>query len=443
MIAFGKSWLRMSGAAVLVACAATAQAEPIDLNVALGTPLLLAGQKQTAVVKVALTGFALKSENERTPANVALVIDRSGSMDGDKIEHAKEAAIMAIERLNANDIAAVVSYDDTVQVDVPATKVLDKAAFRHAIARIQVNGSTALFAGVSKGAKEVKKFLDRQRVNRVILISDGLANVGPSSPAELGRLGASLGEQGISVTTIGLGLGYNEDLMARLAGMSDGNHAFAENANDLAKIFDSEFGDVLSVVAQEVTIKIHCADGVRPLRVLGRDGDIAGQTVTLNLNQLYSSQEKFVLIEVEVPAGKTGESQAVADVDVAYFNTVTRQTDRLANKVAASFVASPEKVTLATDKKVMAQTVDQVANAISKEAVKLKDEGKVEEAQRKLQEGAKYLEQNAQQYAAPELGARSAEFKQDANDLSNNEDWNRKRKALVKRQYSIEKQQKY
>lgn len=438
----GKWCARLCSATALLA-SGWAAAQQVDLNVALGTPIMLAGAKQTAVVKVALTGFAIKSEQERTPVNVAIVLDRSGSMGGDKIEHAKQAAIMAVERLNSNDIASVVAYDDTVRVVVPATKVQDKAAFRRAIGRIQVGGSTALFAGVAKGAKEVQKFLDRNRVNRVILLSDGLANVGPSSPAELGQLGASLAKEGISVTAIGLGLGYNEDLMARLAGMSDGSHAFVENPEELAKVFDAEFGDVLSVVAQEVQIKIHCAEGIKPLRVVGREADIAGQNVTLNLNQLYGLQEKFVLLEVEVPSGQAGKTQAVADVDVAYFNTATRQPNKLANKVAVSFSDSRDKVAGATDSKVMAATVEQVANTISKEAVKLKDEGKVVEAKRKLEEGAKYLEQNAQLYNAPKLGNLSKDFKKDADDLSDEKEWNRNRKSLTKRQYSTEKQQKY
>ena len=256
-------------------------------------------------------------------------------------------------------------------------------------------------------------------------------------------MGASLAKEGISVTTIGLGLGYNEDLMARLAGMSDGSHAFVENPEELAKVFDAEFGDVLSVVAQEVQIKIHCAEGIKPLRVVGREADIAGQNVTLNLNQLYGLQEKFVLLEVEVPSGQAGKTQAVADVDVAYFNTATRQPNKLANKVAVSFSDSRDKVAGATDSKVMAATVEQVANTISKEAVKLKDEGKVVEAKRKLEEGAKYLEQNAQLYNAPKLGNLSKDFKKDADDLSDEKEWNRNRKSLTKRQYSTEKQQKY
>ena len=121
-------------------------------------------------------------------------------------------------------------------------------------------------------------------MNRVILLSDGQANVGPKSATELGELGMSLGKEGISVTTIGLGAGYNEDLMANLAGYSDGNHAFVENAEDLVRIFNYEFGDVLSVVAQDLVIRIQLMDGVRPMRLLGRDGEILG------LNRHYPSE---------------------------------------------------------------------------------------------------------------------------------------------------------
>lgn len=437
------AWKRLCGVVSMALCAFTAQAQQVTLDVAAGTPVMLAGSKQTAIVKVGLTGFELKGENERAPVNVAIVLDRSGSMAGEKLDRAKQAAIMAVERLGSQDVASVVIYDDVVKVIVPATKVNDKVAFRRAIERIQAGGSTALFAGVAKGAKEVQKFLDRNRVNRVILLSDGLANVGPSSPAELGNLGASLAKQGISVTTIGLGLGYNEDLMTRLAGMSDGNHAFVEDPEQLARMFDAEFGDVLSVVAQEVRIRIRCADGIKPVRVLGRDAEIAGQDVSLGMNQLYGSQEKFVLLEVEVPARAAGQQQALAHVDVSYYNAVTRQSDKLNNKLAVSFTDSQEKVAAATNQSVMAVSVEQVSNEISKEAVKLKDEGKLTEARQKLEEGARYLEKNAQTYQAPELSTRGQEFKKDAEQLEDDANWNRNRKAMSKRQYSIEKQQKY
>ena len=252
---------------------------------------------------------------------------------------------MAIGRLRHDDIVSVVTYDTSINVVVPATKASDRERIYRAIRNIQSDGGTALFAGVSKGAHEVRTFLSKNRVNRVVLLSDGLANHGPSTPAELGELGRSLGQEGMAVTTIGLGLGYNEDLMTELAQRSDGNHMFAENGTDLARAFDSEFGDVLSVVAQEVTVRIHCAQGIRPVRLLGREGDIAGQRVTTNLNQIYSEQMKYVLLEVEVPAGRKNTAQEVATVEGSYANMATKTNDRLKSNVSGPAKSSRQSST--------------------------------------------------------------------------------------------------
>ena len=182
--------------------AAPAVSAPVALQVGLSNPFLEAGRPQVTYLRVGLTGQVLERSTDRAPGNIAIVLDRSGSMQGEKIERAKEAALLAIDMLDERDIVSVLSYSDTVQVMVPATRVSDRHAIRSMIRRVQADGNTALFAGVSRGAREVRKFLDRDRVNRVILLSDGLANVGPGSPGALGDLGASLKREGISVTTI-------------------------------------------------------------------------------------------------------------------------------------------------------------------------------------------------------------------------------------------------
>ncbi|MGD8236004.1 MAG: VWA domain-containing protein, partial [Chromatiales bacterium] len=182
-----------------------AQARQIELSAELGTPVVEAGRAHKTFLKISLTGFELSGLKERTPANVALVLDESGSMTGEKLEEAKEAALLAVDLLNGDDILSIISYDSHVKVLVPATRVADKSDIRRAIRAMKAGGQTALFAGVSKGAREIRKFIDKERVNRIILLSDGQANVGPSTTTELGELGMSLGKEGISVTTIGLG----------------------------------------------------------------------------------------------------------------------------------------------------------------------------------------------------------------------------------------------
>jgi Ca-activated chloride channel family protein len=411
-----------------------------QLDVSLAHPSLLVGKPQTTYLKVGLTGFEVAASTKRAGVNVALVLDKSGSMSGHKLEQAKQAAISSLDRLNGEDIVSVITYDTTVQVVMPATKLTDKHAVRQAIQSIQAGGNTALFAGVSKGGAEVRKFLDRNRVNRVILLSDGLANEGPSSPHMLGDLGGSLVKEGIAVTTLGLGLGYNEDLMVQLADRSDGNHVFVEEATELAAVFSNEFRDVLSVVAQEIAIKITCAPGIRPVRLLGEEGEIRGQEVNVHLNQLYGGQEKYVLLEVEVPNSQKSAVRDVADVAVSYANMVSQHTDRLAKGIGIQFVDSQSVVDERMDKSVMTKCVLQIANERNVQAVALRDAGEIQKAQELLQGNCAYLKSNAIQLQSPELEKRSLDNLFQSQSLDEGK-WRQTRKGMRERQIQDKKQQ--
>jgi len=424
--------------------AAQAAAKTIDLNVNLGTPYIEAGRTQKTFLKVGLKGFDLPLETDRAPVNLSIVLDRSGSMQGEKLARAREAAIMAIDLLGSDDIVSVVTYDNVVRVVVPATKVDDKRSIYAAIRAISDGGRTALFAGVSKGVAEVRKFMEKTRVNRVILLSDGLANVGPSTASELGQLGASLGREGISVTTIGLGLGYNEDLMTQLAGMSDGHHAFVQNSADLSNVFAKEFKTALTVVANQLNIIIKCADSIRPIRVLGRNAEIIGQDVHVNLNQLSSNQEKFVMLEVEIPSGREGERRNLASVDVSYQDVLGKRQDFLQDSVSVNFTKAKDKVRRSVNKPVMESATEQVLNEMSKEAVTLRDEGKLEAAKGVLKKSRDYLKSNqAKGYSsAPRSQVLEKELRQDEMELDD-KDWNVKRKSMRERQFKRDTQQTY
>lgn len=428
-------------AALLGLLASAAWARPVALDVSLSNPYLAAGRSGTVYLRVSLTGEEA-DRARRAAGNIAIVLDRSGSMEGEKIERAKEAAGMAVDMLDPRDIVSVITYSDTVQVLVPATRASDRERIRGMIGRIRAGGSTALFAGVSKGAEEVRKFLDRNRVNRVILLSDGLANVGPDSPGALADLGASLKKEGISVTTIGLGLGYNEDLMVRLARESDGNHAFVESSRDLVRIFERELGDILSVVAREVRIEIRCADGIRPVRMVGREADIVGQRAYASINELYGRQEKYLLLEIEVPAGSVGEVRDVAVVDVAYADTTTQRTDRVRAAASVRYTASQEVVEQNADRRVMSSVVIQEATEANDRAVQLRDEGRTQEARELLLSNAQKLRESASKLAAPELEAYGAANEADAQALEKG-DWEAQRKKMRSLQHANQTQQSY
>ncbi len=314
----------------------------IDVELEVGQPTMLAGSSGTAYIKLSLKGFEAPTKKHRAPINIALVIDRSSSMSGDKIVRAKEAAVMVLDSLRSDDVISVITYDSTVDVLVPATPADDRGDIRKRIMALEPRGSTALFAGVSHGIEQAEKFKSADRVNRVILLSDGQANVGPSSPAELGRLGERAGRMGISVTTIGLGLGYNEDLMANLALRSDGNHGFAEHADDLATMFKNELGDITSVVAADIEIEFD--KDVTPIRGLNRDLSIRGNKAKVSFNQLYAAQEKYILIEAKVPAHKAGQTAGIAAAQVDYRNVISKKKRRVKDDVKVAFSRSRKKV---------------------------------------------------------------------------------------------------
>jgi len=432
--------MRILAVLLMLCVCATAGAAQVTVSSALGQLVMLPRAEQTNYLKIGLTGVFESDARERTPVNLAIVLDHSGSMSGEKLAHAKEAAIMAIVQLTPADILSVVIYDSEVEVLVPATKVSDPQTICQAIRRISAGSNTALFAGVSKGAREVRKFLDRGRVNRVILLSDGLANEGPSTPHELGELGASLIKEGISVTTFGLGLGYNEDLMAELSRRSDGNHAFIETPRELARIFNAEFGDVLSVVAQEVKVDIGFTN-CRPVRLLGRDGEIRGHTVFTTLNQLYGNQEKFVLLEFA--SDGRNDAPPTMDVQVTWTDMKTHQTVSAKDQVIVRFSEKPEEVSAGENRAVMISASQLIANDQYKVATRLRDEGKIDEARKLLLSNTEYLVERAKRYQAPALKDFSEQNVKDAEKLENADEWNKTRKNMRKLQHSNDFQQSY
>ena len=371
-------------------------ADQVKLNVGSAYGKVKATEKKQNVwVRVGLTGFKMELEKKRAAVNVAIVLDRSGSMQGQKIAKAKQAAMQAIDRLAPHDIVSVITYDTNVNVLVPATKATDKAAIKAKISQISIGGNTALFAGVSKGAAEVRKFLDQERVNRIILLSDGLTNVGPSSPGELGKLGASLMKERISVSTLGLGLGYNEDLMSKLAIKSGGNHVFIENASELADIFNKEFDDVMSVVAQDFKIRMQVSEGVRPVEVLGNEADINGQTIVSRMAQIYSKQDRFILVKLEIPGGNHGQKRDLGTVSVTYRNMKSKADDKLTGKTGIEYSSSQKLIEASLNKIVLEDVVTMVANEQNKMATVYLDKGNLIECIKSLEENGKWLKANS------------------------------------------------
>ncbi|MCK5541864.1 MAG: VWA domain-containing protein, partial [Desulfobacterales bacterium] len=376
------------------------------------------------------------------PVNLSVVLDKSGSMNGEKIKQAKAAAIEAVQRLGAADIFSLVVYDSNVRTIIPAQKVRNRDRIIAKIQQIYAAGSTALFGGVSQGASEIRKHIGSEYVHRIILLSDGLANVGPESPAELGRLGAALIKENISVTTIGVGYDYNEDLMTRLSQKSDGNSYFVETGSELPHIFASELGDVLNVVAKKVKVAITMPDGVEPISIIGREGRIKGRTIELSMNQLYGDQEKYALVKVKIPKSDTGVSMEIAKAKVRYENPFSKKTEVVYGKSIVKFSKDYTIVKKSTNVDVVRE-YQRNLNALEQEkAISLSDKGKKKEAVQALKASAVKMKSIAKEYGDEVLLEEAKDMEKQA-EVIEQEGMNKKmRKVIRTKSYQMKNQQK-
>jgi Ca-activated chloride channel homolog len=171
----------LAGAATLAlfspntAAASGAEAESVRLRVEVDRGVLPAETTEKAVIKIALDGIRPPRRELRPPVNLALVIDRSGSMGGDKIEKAREAALEAVRRLAPDDIVSLIAYDTNAQTLIPAQRVGNGRQLERAIRGLEVGGNTALHAGVTRGAAEVRRHIeDRRYARRMSLAGSAL-----------------------------------------------------------------------------------------------------------------------------------------------------------------------------------------------------------------------------------------------------------------------------
>ena len=434
----------MVGFVFLVAASAHAAAtasSKVICKVETERQLFLAGNSQEIVLKVTLDAPPSPAHIKRPPVNIALVLDQSGSMGGTKIEQAKAAAIEALTRLGLEGVFSVVVYDTNVHTIVPAQHATNINSIIRTIRQINAGGSTALFGGVSHGAAEIRKNLENDYIHRIVLLSDGLANVGPRMPEDLGRLGAALLKEKISVTTVGVGVDYNEDLMARLAQRSDGNTYFVESGIDLPRIFASELGDVLNVVATQVKVTITLPDNVKPVDIIGREGRIKGQKIELSMNQLYGDQEKYALVKVRLPKTRAGHKIKVAMANVDYVNPFNKRKESSRGVTYAAFTKDRVLVEKSSNLEVIREYQLNLNALAQEKAIKLSDEGRRPEAVKQLKKSAAKLETLGRLYKDKALLKEAEDVAQQARQIEEKGMSKKSRKVLRTKSYQMKNQQ--
>jgi Ca-activated chloride channel homolog len=264
-------------------------------------------------VLVGVTAPAATKERERLPVNLAFVLDRSGSMSGQKIALAKRTIAEALEHLDGRDRFSIVMYDDVIDVVVEGTTASAEAR-RNAIARlatVDARGSTNLAEGWFRGAEQVASHLIGEGINRCLVLTDGLANVGLTDPAELARHAAELRARGVSTTTFGLGADFDEVLLQGIADAGGGHFYFVRDAAMIRDHITSEVGETLEVVARDVELEIVAAEDVDVEAISPQPTRPRGSRTIVTLGDLVAEQVIDVVLRITFPYGEIGRETGV------------------------------------------------------------------------------------------------------------------------------------
>jgi Ca-activated chloride channel family protein len=318
---------------------------------------------------------------QRPALNLALVIDRSGSMAGSKLSYARKAARFLAGELSERDRLAIVTFDSEVKVLVPSQPVRDPLLFISAINTIAAGGCTALFDGWLAGATEVASQMDPQGLNRVLLLSDGQANEGLTDHQQIAARVEGLTQRGISTSAFGLGSGFDEDLMGAMAGAGDGTLAQIESPQQLADLYASELQGLASTVGRKVSLCICARHGAELVDVLN---DLPRTSAgNFQLPNLRHGQELGIGVRLQLPAWTP--NQEIASVRLAWRSPERDGRQELIEQLTLPVRPQTELEGLAADPLVAEQLALLQANRDRRLAIEELDRGDLRAAMASLE----------------------------------------------------------
>jgi Ca-activated chloride channel family protein len=271
--------------------------------------------RSTRYVLLTFTAPETARTAKRPPLNVSFVLDRSGSMGGEKIELARAAIVQGLRMLRDDDFFSVIAYDYEVGVVVPATPAIPEA-IRNAATRVQetnARGNTDLSGGWLRGCEQIAQHLADGQTARCLLISDGLANRGITNREELARHSAELRSRGIATSCLGIGADYDERLLSGIATASGGHSYHVERAVNIADVLTSELGEALETVARDVSLMVTPSAGVSvsTLNDTFPAAPAPDGSVSVQIGDLVSRQEVSVVFRLTFPSGEVNATSRV------------------------------------------------------------------------------------------------------------------------------------
>ncbi|NOK35503.1 VWA domain-containing protein [Corallococcus exercitus] len=300
----------------------------------------------------------LPEKTQRVPVNLALVVDRSGSMDGGKLADAKRAAQELVRQLREGDRLALVHYGSDVTV-VPSVKIDDttRRELLSTIEAIQVNGGTNMSGGLVAGANAVRPYSSDYRVTRAILLSDGEPTEGVTSNAGLFSEVGRIRETGITVSALGVGTGFNDTLMRGMAERGGGFSGFISDSSQLASIFTRELEQAASTVARNVSLTLTLPPGVSGVEVMGLPSTREGNTVRIPLYDLTGGQSARVVAKLTLDAPSDAKDMNVLDAAVSYVDVTANLPSQVTLALGAKVTDDVQVVHASLDRDVRVHAI--------------------------------------------------------------------------------------
>ncbi len=341
---------------------------------------LEAGREQTVDVLIRITPPALSPDLSSRPSwkgrpdlNLSLVLDRSGSMEGEKMIRAREAAMFCVDQMLATDRLSVVTFDDRIEVLFPSEPVTNKEAMKDLISRVRARSSTALHEAWVRGGLTVSENMLDQGINRVVLITDGLANVGITSTDEIVTQAMGLFQRGVSTSTVGIGADFNEDLLMPMAQAGGGNAWHVVEPDDMQHIFQVELEGLIAQFAHTVSLSLIPADGVRVVDVLN-DFEFT-ETGRYRLPNLQAGSPLKIVVQLRVSAQEVGTQMRLVDLRLGFTPQDAKNAEVLKQAHTVEFATQTEVERTPVSHEVT-QAVQLLMNARARnEAMKRMDRG--------------------------------------------------------------------
>jgi len=357
--------------------------DAVRLEPALSHPVVLQGEGREVYLQTLVSTTRPATAARREPVHLALVIDCSGSMDGEKMSKTKAAARQVVEQLAEGDRFTLVAYESSARVAYPSTPVGPESRQRalNIIDNLQAVGSTNISGGMDLAARELTTGQDSDRfIRRIVLLSDGQANMGETRNEALFSRAAEQRNRGIGMSAIGVGLDYNNALMEGLSEHGGGRLRFLDNADEIATAFMQELRIAATLVAADVKIILHPADNVKIEEVYGLLYERSGRDVVVRIPDLASTTQVRVLARLSVDA-RAGQVPVVEAV--ATYVEVASDRPRVASRspqLTAQGSQDQGEVTRQMDRQVLGYALNGKSIADARRAMDLYNAGKREEA---------------------------------------------------------------